>query len=451
MMVVDVLTESRGEPGDVALVSDDRAWSYAELSLDVGARSRALGEMEPGRLVPFLAHPDATGVIELLALWTAGVIPVPLNPNLSEFELHTARDRLTQASVPEQTQVILWTSGTSGSPRGVALSFENLSESARAAADRLALGRDDVWLASLSMAHVGGLALVVRSLLLGGTLVVAGPFRPDRISDLLDGRGLPPGADAPLTHMSLVPTQLLRLLDYRGGFGPPQTFRCALIGGAHAPEGLVARAIRSGWPLALTYGATEMTSQIATATPSQTAAKPGTVGCPLVGVEMQIGNDGELSVRGQTRAIGYVSEEGAMLHDTQGWYHTGDLGHIDGEGDLWITGRRIDRIVSGGVTIDAMEVEEVLRSHPGVLDACVVGLDDEEWGERVAAWIEAPEDGFDKDAVELHVRKRLVAAKRPRVWHLGGVLPQNANGKVDRRSVRDILGRDLAGRSPDRA
>jgi acyl-CoA synthetase (AMP-forming)/AMP-acid ligase II len=166
---------------------------------------------------------------------------------------------------------------------------------------------------------------------------------------------------------------------------------------------------------------------------------------------MQIGNDGELSVRGQTRAIGYVSEEGAMLHDTQGWYHTGDLGHIDGEGDLWITGRRIDRIVSGGVTIDAMEVEEVLRSHPGVLDACVVGLDDEEWGERVAAWIEAPEDGFDKDAVELHVRKRLVAAKRPRVWHLGGVLPQNANGKVDRRSVRDILGRDLAGRSPDRA
>jgi len=349
----------------------------------------------------------------------------------------------------------------------VALSQDNLVVSARGAAERLSLHEDDVWLASLSPAHVGGLALIARSLLLGSTLVAIGAFRADVVSRLLDGEARPPGGlhgrMPAVTHLSLVPTQLLRLIDHREGIAPPPTFRCALIGGAHAPAGLVARAQRAGWPLSLTYGATEMSSQIATATPGLTLRKPGTVGAPMPGVELRIDDDAEISARGPTRAIGYVgggdasssaddadtgsgpgnagdrSDPGGSLADNGGWYRTGDLGRIDADGDLWITGRRVDRIVSGGVTIDAVDVEEVLRGHPAVVDACVVGVADEEWGERVGAWVEPVVGEFSVEEVEVYLRDRLSVAKLPRVWHVEGGLPRNANGKVDRARVRAVL------------
>jgi O-succinylbenzoic acid--CoA ligase len=306
--------------------------------------------------------------------------------------------------------------------------------------------------------------LITRSLILGGAMVAAGAFDAAVASDLVDGTALAPGAPRPVTHASFVPTQLLRLLDHRRGAPAPPTFRCALIGGAHAPAELVERAHRGGWPLALTYGSTEMCSQVATAPPELTRRKPGTVGAPLDGVEVRIGEGEEILVRGATQAIGYVSPagrgadglEGAdsveggdrveggdavtdAVADRDGWYHSGDIGRLDGEGRLWVTGRRADRIVSGGVTIDAVEVEEALRSHPSVIDACVVGLPDEEWGERVAAWVEPVVGEFDPEEVERHVRTLLSAAKVPRTWHVAGGLPRNANGKTDRGRVRETL------------
>jgi O-succinylbenzoic acid--CoA ligase len=130
---------------------------------------------------------------------------------------------------------------------------------------------------------------------------------------------------------------------------------------------------------------------------------------------------------------------GSVLADDDGWYHTGDLARLDDEGHLWITGRRIDRIVTGGVTVDAVEVEEALRAHPTVIDACVVGLADEEWGERIAAWVEPVVGEFDVEAVSSDLRARLSAAKLPRVWYVADGLPRNANGKVDRAAVRARL------------
>ena len=124
------------------------------------------------------------------------------------------------------------------------------------------------------------------------------------------------------------------------------------------------------------------------------------------------------------------------LADSAGWYRTGDMGRLDDDRHLWVTGRRVDRIVSGGVTIDAMDVEEALRGHPSVLDACVVGVPDEVWGERVAAWVEPVGGTFDTEEVDAHLRDMLSADKVPRVWHVEAGLPRNSNGKVDRASVR---------------
>jgi O-succinylbenzoic acid--CoA ligase len=211
------------------------------------------------------------------------------------------------------------------------------------------------------------------------------------------------------------------------------------------PRDLLMRALDLGWPLALTYGLTEATSQVATSSPEGTRRKPGSVGKPLARVEVRIAHGGEILVRGATLAAGYVGERKDPLVDGEGWHHTGDLGRVDEDGDLWVIGRRIDRIVTGGVTVDAVEVEEALRSHPLVGDACVVGVPDATWGERVAAWIEPNTAGsaLDVDDVDAHVRRLLAAPKVPRSYHVGEGIPRNTNGKVDRTRVRAVL--DAAG------
>jgi O-succinylbenzoic acid--CoA ligase len=477
--VVDVLARSPGAPEGLALVGPERAWTYAELDRAVDERARMLrargiaGGTDVGA-APVLAGPDPDGVIALLAHWRAGVAPAPLDARLAEPEREAALR-------PADAQVVLWTSGSAGRPRGVALSFDNLRASVAAAAARLELSGRDVWLASLAPTHVGGLMLVVRSILLGGCLVAAGRFDARSVSDLVDGNRSvgdgppasdgPPGAGHPaITHVALVPTQLHRLLAQRAGAPPPATLRCALVGGAHAADRLVAEALAAGWPLALTYGMTEMSSQVATAPPALVRRKPGTVGPPLEGIELRVAEEGvagapkrgELLVRGPTRALGYVTPRARVdrastpgedraaaalegpggLADADGWYHTGDYGWMDEDGDLWVTGRRIDRIVTGGVTVDAVEVEEALRAHPSVLDACVVGVPDPEWGERVGAWV-VPLGGEPLDVEELdrHAGVRLGPAKRPRLWRVDDALPLNANGKADRAAVRRALER----------
>lgn len=436
-MLIDLLDEAGGTPDQIALVGDERAWTYAELDLLVTQRARALREerMREGQILPLPVDASVEAIVRLLALWRAGVTPAPLNSRLTKAERDAAA--LALGGQPSETQAVLWTSGTEGRPRGVAISFRNLAANARAAQERLALGPDDVWLASLSPAHVGGLALVTRALLLGGRLVAVGPFDAARTLELIEGSSLPGGADAPVTHMSIVPTQLLRLLDLRGDVPPPRTFRCALVGGARAPTALVRRALDAGWPLALTYGLTEATSQVATADPRLTARKPGTVGKPLEGLEVRIADDGEILVRGATVAVAYLGADDPAIVSGDGWLHTGDIGRLDEDGDLWVTGRRSDRIVTGGVTVDAAEVEEALRGHADVADACVVGLPDEEWGERVAAWVAPSRDGvLDLAELSSYLRGRLSGPKLPRVFHVAGALPQNANGKVDRAAVR---------------
>ena len=451
MSVVDVLAVSGGDRDDPAVLAPQGRLTFQALDALVTERAGALEAdgVGAGALRPLRVTASLESTVDLLALWRAGAVPVPLNAALTEREDAETRSRLTGATVPDGTQVVLWTSGTSGRPRGVALSWGNLEASARAAARRLSLSPRDVWVASLSPAHVGGLALLTRSLLLGGAFAVPGARDVPTLSRWLDGEGGEGPDDRASwprpSHLSLVPTQLHRLLDHRGARTAPSSLRCVLVGGAHAPAGLVRRAVASGWPVALTYGATEMSSQIATAPPDQVRTSledsgvAGSVGRPLAGVELRVEETGELLAKGPTRALGYVAGDDASLGDADGWYHTGDLGRMDADGRLWITGRRMDRIVSGGVTVDAVEVEEALRHHPAVVDACVVGVPDAEWGERVAAWIVPVHGELDVAELDAHARSRLAPAKLPRLWRVDVELPRNANGKVDRLRVRDAF------------
>lgn len=373
---------------------------------------------------------------------------------------------------PHADHSLVATSGTgSGTadavgPRAVRLTLSNHLASARGARERLALGPDDRWLATLSLAHVGGLAMVVRAAVVGCELVVRTGFDPAELVRLVR-RG-------DVTHVSLVPVMLRRLVaELEEDRTSPDGLRRVLVGGAATPEELLVRALDAGLPVSLTYGLTEACSQVATAPPELVRRKPGTVGSPLPGLEVQLGSDGEILVRGPTLAAGLVTREGEEpLPLEDDWLRTGDAGRMDDEGHLWITGRLDERVVTGGTTVDPAEVERVVRDHPSVEECAVVGVPDPEWGERIAAAVVPRSSAPDMDAgeraqvdrggshrsnrsgrsprapraeelrrdLEEHCRQRLSSSRRPRSWSFLVELPRNANGKVDRAALRELMG-----------
>lgn len=450
--VLDVLAAARARGADPEAVwavlasgpagadGDPRrftGFTGAGLDRAVDERAEALraAGVRAGRIHPFVAEADAAGVLDLLALWRLGATPAPLNARLAAGELEAARGAL-EGRDGGGAQVVLWTSGTSGAPRGVLLGAEGMVAHVEAVVRRLELDpARDVWLASLSPGHVGGLMLLFRALLSGSAVVAPGAVGPEALARLVAHGPELPGWSRPVTHLSLVPTQLRRLLERAGGSRAPAALRCVLLGGAHTPRNLLAWALEAGWPAALTWGMTEMASQVATAPPALVREKPGSVGPPLDGVQLRATPEGELLVRGPALAVGRL--DGGPVADADGWYHTGDLGRVDADGHVHVTGRRADRIVSGGVTVEAAEVEEALRAHPAVREACVVGLPDPDWGETVAALVVPVEGEFDAEAVAAWLRDRLGPAKRPRRWATCDALPRNANGKVDRIAVRE--------------
>ena len=334
---------------------------------------------------------------------------------------------------------VLWTSGTAGRPRGVSLTVANLRASATACGRRLGLQTDDRWYLSLSLAHVGGLALVTRAALLGSAVVARGPFSVEAFRTLT--------SSATVSHVSLVPTMLAHVLD--AGVEASPELRCVLVGGARTPLALVERAQAAGFPVALTYGLTEATSQVATAAPGAVPDVPDTVGEPLPGVEVRISDSGEILVRGPTIAATYVGSPEPLV-DAQGWLHTGDLGAIDARGSLRVTGRIGDRIISGGSNVDPLEVEEVLRAHPAVADAAVTGVPDEEWGELVvAAVVRRTDSTLDSEDLTDHIRAHLGGAKIPRQVRFINAVPRNPNGKIDRGGLRVLFVAGAVARGPD--
>ena len=470
------LSDTRANRWDApALVSPGATGSFGALdrAAEKAARQLVTLGVRPGDVVALKGHPDARLLEALHGIWKAGAVPFPMNPRWSPVEEDRAAALLAPRAVllgegmtpvaggrenlglgrrsegPGDALEELWpdtgplefharpgglpdgapaahllTSGTSGEPRTVTLTFGNLRASAMGAGERLSLGPSDRWLASLSLAHVGGLALVSRAALLGSSLFFAGGFNARTFRDLV--------AEGAVTHASLVPTMLHQFLDLWGDLGAPPTLRCLLIGGARADEALVARALALRFPLALTFGLTEACSQVATAPPGLVRTKPGTVGPPLPGVELQISPGGEILVRGPTVAPGMEEEDG--------WLHTGDLGHLDADGHLWVTGRISQRLISGGVNVDPAEVEAVLRSHPGIREAVVVGLPDPEWGERVVAVLVPESPDWNRfEELDRLTRAVLSAPKRPRDFRVVETLPRNANGKVDRSRVRGLF------------
>ena len=360
-------------------------------------------------------------------------------PETPRLELRTETGGAGDLPVEEASgdHSLIATSGSTGTPRPVRLTWENHLASARAIAGRLDLRPEDRWYASLSLAHVGGLSLAVRAAAVGSTVVLRGDFDARTLDRLVN--------EERVTHASLVPVMLRRLLDLRDDRSLPESVRAVLVGGAATPSALLERALAADVPAALTYGLTEACSQVATAPPELVRRKPGTAGPPLSGVRLRLGEDDEVLVRGPTVSPGYLDGEAVTSDD--GWLGTGDAGRVDGDGHLWVTGRLSERIVTGGTTVHPAEVEEALRAHSGVREAVALGVPSEEWGEVVGAAVVTADDGPGREQLERHCRRRLSTPRRPRRWALLDELPRLPNGKTDRERLRRMLqeGGDAAG------
>jgi O-succinylbenzoic acid--CoA ligase len=324
------------------------------------------------------------------------------------------------------------------------LTYNNHLWSAIASAVRLGTDPADRWLTCLPLNHVGGLSIVFRCCLYGTAVVLQQGFDPAAVSRALETQDI--------TLVSLVPTMLHRLLESHPSSLANSRLRCLLIGGAALSPALLERCRALGLPLALTYGLTEAASQVATASSAEVYRKPGSVGRPLMfssvrivdphGQELPPGEIGEIVVRGPTVMHGYYRQPEATRQTLRsGELYTGDLGYLDDAGDLWVTQRRADLIVSGGENVYPAEVEQVLREHPAVGDACVVGLNDVEWGQRVAAVVVVRRSQAQVSEAELiaFCRTRLAGYKQPRLIRFIDALPQTASGKVQRDVVRQQL------------
>ena len=335
------------------------------------------------------------------------------------------------AATPADPALLMYTSGTTGTPKGALLSHGNLLASATAVSLAWRWSERDRLVLALPLFHAHGLAVGLAGTLLNGAAAVL-LHRFDATA-VLDA-----AAEHEATMFFGVPTMYARLAAEPRA-AELARLRLCVSGSAPLPPSLFARIEElSGQRVLERYGMTETLMLVSN--PHDGERRPGTVGLPLPGVALRLrdGASGEILVRGPSVFGGYWRNPDATraVLDAEGWMHTGDVGEHDERGYLRIAGRTRELIITGGYNVYPREVEDVLQAHPQVAEAAVVGLPSEEWGEVVAAFVVAAGTQLDAGALTAYARERLAPYKVPRVVHLVDALPRNALGKVIKQELR---------------
>lgn len=478
-----------------------RRWSYDQLLADGEQVARALlGRFQPGEHVAVFAANSPEWVLLEMGAALAGLTLVTVNPAFLAQEVayvlgqsracgvvvqpqYRGRDLLAvvaqaRAGLPELREVIdlddwpaflasgardtvlpevapgdiaqiQYTSGTTGFPKGACLTHRGLANNGRLFARAIGAGPDDVWVNPMPMFHTAGCGLVtLGALQTGGVHVLPSAFDPALMLALFEAeRG---------TLMLSVPTMLIRLLDHPDARTRDLTsWRLSALGGAPVPPELARRAAEEvGLKVTIGFGQTEASPYITHTVPDD--PNPHwieTVGRPLPQTEVKVidpvsgdtvplGTVGEICARGCGVMAGYFDNPGAtaIALDAQGWLHTGDLGSLDADGYCRIQGRLKDMIIRGGENIYPREIEDVLFTHPGIASVSVVGVPDIEWGEQVAAFVQArPEARLCADDLAAFCRQHLAPFKVPRIWRFVEAFPQTASGKIQKFALREQL------------
>lgn len=457
----------RGQaPALIPAADPGGAWDYETLYRQAQVRARRLLDqgLAPGNLVGVQERPGTDLVLMQHALARVGAALLPLRtpPGLPGRAVTVedgtaallaltgaewvwegpAAGRLVptgRGRAPDEADRNAWssplalvvqTSGSGGAPRAVMLTAGNLLRSAALVNRRLGLGPGDTWLCCLPLRHIGGLAIPYRCAVAGAALLLREGFDARFLADDLERHGV--------THVSLVPPLLARLLDL--GRPPPPALRVLLVGGQSLSAPLARRALGLGWPLHVTYGMTETTSQIATSGRLGEPPAPGHVGRPLADLELDCPvcpeGPAPLRLRGPLVMAGYANPgrvPGAGLEGA--WFTTSDLACREPDGELRVLGRADAVLVSGGVKVHPARVEAALGAAPGVRDLVVVGVEDPVWGDRLVALYCGEADSAE---LEAWCRARLPGPERPRTFISLAALPTLESGKCDRRRLSEI-------------
>ena len=350
---------------------------------------------------------------------------------------------------PDGVAVLLYTSGTTASPKAAVLRHRHLVSYVLGTVDFAAAGSDEAVLVSVPPYHVAGVSTILTNLFNGRRIVYLDPFDPARWLDVVRDEGI--------THAMVVPTMLARLVEHLGDQDADvPSLRSLAYGGARMPGVVIERALERFPDVAFTnaYGLTETSSTITVLGPDDHRAalsdadperrsRLSSAGRPVPGIEILVlgldgehqpaGEVGDILVRGDQVSGEYAT--GSTL-DAAGWFSTRDRGWLDDDGYLFIEGRSDDTIIRGGENIAPAEIEEVLRRHPAVGDCAVVGVPDAEWGQRIAAFVVLrPGSACPSDELKEWARGRLRSAKTPDVIETRDDLPYTATGKLLRREL----------------
>lgn len=469
-------------PNRIAVVFHEKKYTFKELynlSAEMAGKLKRLGVRREQFVGVLLANHIDTVVI-FLSLQLLGARAVILNNRLTPeellWQLHDSRssflisenlfsDNLsvveqnfegtilikenTGKVLPDELELlsevdldeictIMYTSGTTGKPKGVIQTYGNHWWSAVGSALNLGLQEEDCWLCTVPLFHISGYSILMRSLIYGMKIVLHSSFNEEDVLRDIQRENV--------TIMSVVATTLKRIVHALGNERLPSSFRCMLLGGGPAPLALLENCVEKGIPVYQTYGMTETSSQIVTLSPEYSIEKLGSAGKPLFPCQLQICDEsgsplgpnesGEICVKGPNVTRGYLNREEERK---DGWFHTGDIGYLDEEGFLYVQDRRSDLIISGGENIYPAEIEGVLTAHPCISDAGVVGKDDEKWGQIPVAFVVKKEEITEEEILD-YCAKKLGKFKLPKEIHFVDELPRNASNKLMRRKLRDMLG-----------
>lgn len=494
---------ARRDPGRTALVCGAERVDYAELERRVGRTAGAIREagVGPGRRIATALKNRVEFVELLFGTARAGAIFVPLNFRLASEEIAyaladsgaaivvvqadtaaavTAALELLEGDPPRVISVdgpdaeyaawrdaalpldphpvrpedpvsIVYTSGTTGPPKGAVLTHGGVLCNVENYLADWDLRRDDATLVVNPIFHVVLYILAVPLLYKGGKVVLMEDFEPAAAMRLAEAEEITVWFAIPTAWQMLLATPELAALD---------TARLRFVGsgGAACPQPLMDRFAELGLDYRQGYGLSETTSSATTMGPGDHRRKPGSIGRPFFHVEARIvdeegevlgpGEVGEIQLRGRNVCAGYwrKPKETAESFDADGWFSTGDIGRADEEDFYWIVDRKKDLIISGGENISSIEVEQAVVSHPRVAEAVVIGVPHERWGETPCAVLTTI-DGGELDPEELigHCRDRIAHYKCPTVVVTVPELPKTATGKIAKLAVRELIGAGASG------
>ena len=459
MRLHDLVT--RAPAADPALFADGRTWSFGDLH-DRIARTAALvaDRTTPGDRVALIGRNRADYLAALYGIPAAGRVAVPLNQRLAPTELATQAERVAAALVVEDWDAwaaevsaqpagpleagvggppedgdpawILFTSGTTGAPKGATLTHASLLAAVRGANTARPVAADDVYLYCFPLCHVAAY----------NVLCLHAEERPVVLMAGFDAATLPGLVrDHRVTTLSLAPTMVAMLLDHPGlDVEDLRTLRQVAYGASSMPPDLYQRATEAlGVGFAQGYGMTELSGNAVFLDDAGHRQRPTAAGRPGPEVEVRLADDGEILVRAPQVMTGYWEDPEATARTiVDGWLHTGDVGEIDDDGYLHVVDRAKDIVITGGENVSSREVEDVLSTHPGVRQVAVVGVPDEQWGEAVCAVV-VPDGPVTLEDLVAHTRGVLGGFKRPRRLVLVDALPTNAGGKVLKRELRELV------------